>query len=164
MPMFALLKRPKYDASPAFEAALAASRNPKLYGEWGVPDTLDGRFDTLLLHLWPQFKVLERENKFSQALYDFTFKRMELALRETGTGDTSVGKHMRAMMKAFYGRLVTYNNCQSDDQWREALRRNLYGTVENQNVPDQMIAYVKALRDMRLSLEDLIAGKITYPA
>lgn len=162
--MFALLKRPKYDASPAFEAALAAARNPKLYGEWGVPDTLDGRFDALLLHLWPLFKGLAQEDKFSQNLYDFTFKRMELALRETGSGDLAVGRHVRAMMKAYYGRLVTYNNCQTDDEWREALKRNLYGTIENANVPDQIIAYARQLGSMSVPFDDLVAGKITYPA
>lgn len=161
--MFALLKRPKYDAGPAFEAALAAARNPKFFGDWGVPDSLDGRFDMLLLHMWPLFKGLEQEDKFSQALYDFTFKRMELALRETGSGDLAVGRHVRAMMKAFYGRLVTYNGCNSDAEWRDALQRNLYGTIENATVPDQMIAYAKTLRNMSVSFDDLVAGKITYP-
>lgn len=145
--MFALFKRPKTDPLPLFEAALAASRNPQLYRDFGVPDTFDGRFDALLLHLWPVFRAIEGDDRLSQKLYDLTFKRMELALRETGVGDLGVGRQVRSMMKAFYGRLVTFNACQSHDEWREALRRNLYGTVKDDafQVPDGMILHAMKL-------------------
>jgi len=129
----------------------------------GVPDTFDGRFDALLLHLWPVFRVLENDDRASQALYDFTFKRMELALRETGTGDLGVGKNVRLMMKAFYGRMVAYNGCQSFDAWRLALSRNLLGTVENAAVPDRLVIYARALGDMAERDIDLKEGRITYP-
>jgi cytochrome b pre-mRNA-processing protein 3 len=161
--MFNLLRRQKYDAKPLFEGALAASRNPLLYRDFGVPDTLDGRFDALLLHLWPLFRALEGEDRLSQTLYDLTFKRMELALRETGSGDLAVGRQTRAMMKAFYGRLVTYNGCTSDREWRDALTRNVYGTVQNVTVPDGMIAYAKALSGMQISIDDLKTGKVMFP-
>lgn len=161
--MLKLLRRQKYDVAPLFEGALAASRASKLYREFGVPDTLDGRFDALLLHLWPLFTALESEDRMAQQLYDFTFKRMELALRETGSGDLAVGRQARSMMKAFYGRLVTYNGCMSDEDWRRALARNVYGTVENPSVPDDMIAYAKALGEMKPAIADLKDGKIVYP-
>src|SRR5690606_28787530 len=100
--MFNPFKRPKKGTVVLFESALAASRNPALYRDMGVPDTFDGRFDALLLHLWPVFRDL-KDDRVAQDLYDLTFKRMELALRETGTGDLAVGRQVRAMMKAFYG-------------------------------------------------------------
>lgn len=148
-----LLKRQNEGASRLFETALAASRNPAFFRDCGVPDTFDGRFDALLLHLWPIFRALDHNDRLAQQLYDLTFKRMELALRETGTGDLAVGRHVRAMMKAFYGRLVTYNDCQSDDDWRAALRRNLYGTVPDARIPDQIITYAKELKAIRVSLD-----------
>lgn len=162
--MFGLLKGQKYDAAPLFEAALKASRNPVLYAQYAVPDTFDGRFDSLLLHLWPVFRALEKDDDYSQALYDLVFKRMELALRETGTGDLAVGKNVRLMMKAFYGRLVTYNACTSHDEWRQALARNLYGTKPDFEIPDGMVAYAHGLSLMSLSLDDLRAGRVIYPA
>lgn len=161
--MFALLKRRAYDAKPLFEAALAQSRNPVLYRDFGVPDTFDGRFDSLLLHLWPVFRALEGQDRLSQDLYDLTFRRMELALRETGTGDLGVGKQARRMMKAFYGRLTTYNACTTDEEWRDALARNVYGTVENVHVPQGMIDYARALGTTRVAL-DAGHAKIIYPA
>jgi len=144
--MFGIFKRQNKGTIALFEGALAQSRNRVLYSEWGVPDTFDGRFDAMLLHLWPVFRDL-KDDRAAQDLYDLTFKRMELALRETGTGDLAVGKNVRAMMKAFYGRLTTYNAAHSDADWKAALRRNLYGTVQDESfaVPDAMVDYARTL-------------------
>jgi cytochrome b pre-mRNA-processing protein 3 len=145
--MFKWFKRQNKGAVRLFEAALAASRNPVLYRDFSVPDTFDGRFDALLLHLWPIFRD-GQDDALAQDLYDLTFKRMELALRETGTGDLAVGKNVRRMMQAFYGRLTTYNAAATDEDWAAALRRNLYGTIRDENfvVPAGMIAYAKSLK------------------
>ncbi|HEY8963831.1 MAG TPA: ubiquinol-cytochrome C chaperone family protein [Alphaproteobacteria bacterium] len=147
-----MFKRHKKGTIATFEAALAASRNPMLYQDFGVPDTFDGRFDALLLHLWPVFRDL-KDDRAAQDLYDLTFKRMELALRESGAGDLAVGKHTRSMMKAFYGRLTTYNAAQTDEDWSAALRRNLYGTIRDEtfSVPAGMIAYA---RDLKTPLQE----------
>jgi cytochrome b pre-mRNA-processing protein 3 len=163
--MFSFLTRPKSDPRPLFEAALAASRNPVLYSDIAVPDTFDGRFDCLLLHLWPVFKALEGQDKFSQQLYDLTFKRMELALRESGVGDLGVGKQVRFMMKAFYGRLTTFSGCQSHDEWRIALRRNLYGTVQTEGfeVPEGIIVYAKNLSTTQVLLDGKPYPQVIYP-
>ncbi len=164
--MFAFLTKPKLSPYPLFEAALAASRNPVLYRDLAVPDTFDGRFDCLLLHLWPIFKALEGQDKLSQKLYDLTFKRMELALRESGVGDLGVGKQVRFMMKAFYGRLSTFSACDSHDAWRDALRRNLYGTVRDGDfkVPDAMVIYAKNLTNTRVLLDDSAPVQVMFPA
>lgn len=163
--MIDFLKAPKSGPYPLFEAALAASRNPILYRDFEVPDTFDGRFDALLLHLWPMFRSIEVDEKLSQGLYDVTFKRMELALRETGVGDLGVGKQVRAMMKAFYGRLTNYTESRTDEQLRDALRRNLFGTVAKPDfrVSDGMVAYARKLADLRFSPEDIKAGRLAYP-
>ncbi|MCB1538552.1 MAG: ubiquinol-cytochrome C chaperone family protein [Rhodospirillales bacterium] len=152
--MFTLLKRQKAgaaqgDVAALFEAALAASRNPALYRDYGVPDTFDGRFDALLLHLVPMFRQLAGDEKAAQALYDLVFRRLELALRESGAGDLGVARQVRAMMKAFYGRMVAYGDCQTDTAWREALTRNLYGTVPGIEVPDGMVVYARNLMERK---------------
>jgi len=164
--MFGFFKNSCSDAVEVFEAALAASRNPVLYRDLAVPDTFDGRFDSLLLHLWPVFRTLEGDARFGQLVYDITFKRMELALRETGVGDLGVGKQIRKMMTAFYGRLTTYTNCTTDDMWRDALRRNVYGTITDEafQVPDGMIAYARKLAVMKPLIDDVRAGRVVYAA
>jgi cytochrome b pre-mRNA-processing protein 3 len=58
------------------------------------------------------------------------FVDMDHALRESGVGDLSVGKHMRRMMKAFNGRMAAYEAGLADAALlAAALRRNVYGTV-----------------------------------
>jgi len=146
--MFGIFRRQNKGNVALFEGALAASRNPVLYRDLGVPDTFDGRFDALLLHLWPVFRDMP-DPRTAQDLYDLTFRRMELALRESGSGDLAVGRHAREMMKAFYGRLTAYNTAQSEADWAAALRRNLYGTIRDENfvVPAAMVAYAQGLQN-----------------
>lgn len=164
--MFAFFKKPAAGVVATFETALGAARQPALYSDWGVPDTLDGRFDSLLLHLWPVFRDLQAHMDFTQPLYDLCFKRMELALRETGSGDLAVGRQVRAMMKAFYGRLDAYSACADDDALRAALRRNLYGTVVDDafQVPDGVLEYAKKIAAMRVSLDEARLGRVIFPS
>lgn len=165
--MFRFLRKQKPSPVPLFEAALAASRNPVLYRDMGVPDTFDGRFDCLLLHLWPVFTALEgRGDDISQSLYDLTFRRMELALRESGVGDLGVGKQVRAMMKAFYGRLSAFAGCRDRNDWCTALRRNLYGTLpeEGFEVPEPMIDYTEKMAGTRVFLDATGGWQAIFPA
>lgn len=144
---FTFLKKPlTKQATTLFEDSLSLALSPHLYAELGVPDTFDGRFDCLMLHLCPIFNSLNNP-KLAQRLYDVTFSRLEFALRETGTGDAGVAKKVRHMMKAFYGRLNAYNSAQNDNEWATVLRRNLYGTITDPNftVPPAMILYAQSL-------------------
>ncbi len=113
-----------------YDAIVASARQPRFYADLGVPDTLDGRFDMIVLHL---FLVLDRmkgeDEKFRQNLTDYFFMDMDRSLREIGVGDLSVGKKVRKMAEALYGRINAYQNAseQGEAQWVEALERNVYG-------------------------------------
>src|ERR1700761_506939 len=89
-----------------YSAIVAQSRQPRFYAEWGVPDTVTGRFDMISLHLALVLRRLgtERDAKvFSQALFDLFFKDMDRSLREMGAGDLAVPKKIRKMGEIFYG-------------------------------------------------------------
>lgn len=95
-----------------YAAAVRAARAPFLYSELGVPDTLDGRFDLIGLYA---FLLIERLRlapgpgpALAQAVFDAMFSDMDVALREMGVGDLSVGKKVRAMWNAFHGRARAY--------------------------------------------------------
>ena len=115
-----------------YDAIVASARQPVFYADMGVPDTLDGRFDMIVLHM---FLVLERmkgeDEKFRQNLTDYFFMDMDRSLREIGVGDLTVGKKVRKMAEAFYGRINAYQNAseQGEAQWVEALERNVYGGI-----------------------------------
>src|ERR1700681_973831 len=88
------------------------AREPPFYRDLGVPDTVNGRFDLLVLHLWMvlrRFKFTEDGENLSQALFDHFCDDMDANLREMGVGDLTVPKRMQAFGEAFYGRAVAYD-------------------------------------------------------
>lgn len=102
----------KAPARKLYDGLVEAARNPALYGEGGAPDTVDGRFDLITLHAVLVFRRLRDAGDHGQALsqlvFDIMFDDMDAALREMGTGDLSVGKKIREMGEAFYGRAQAY--------------------------------------------------------
>lgn len=151
------------------------ARQPVFYRDGGVPDSLDGRFDMLALHL---FLVLRRlsgaqsgsaEAELAQQLFDVMFGDMDRSLREMGVGDLTVGKRIRAMSEAFYGRVEAYEAglqaSGEDTLLMDALARNLYrGNPPAPAVLARMAAY---MRDVAVVLaqqadEDFLAGRLNF--
>ena len=94
------------------------AREPLFYQELGVPDTVNGRFDLLLAHLWMVLRRLrqaEGGKDAAQALFDHFCNDMDANLREMGVGDLAVPKRMQAFGEAFYGRSSAYDLALSDD-------------------------------------------------
>ena len=127
------------------------SREPEFYLNCGVPDTFDGRFDMLVLHIFMILDRLagqgEREDALVQALIDRLFADMDVTLREMGVGDLSVGKKVKRMAEAFYGRSRAYREglaSADDDALADALRRNLYRTADG--TPSQVAAMAEYIR------------------
>jgi cytochrome b pre-mRNA-processing protein 3 len=88
------------------------AREPLFYRDLGVPDTVNGRFDLLVLHLWMilrRLKPIEGGVDLSQALFDRFCDDMDANLREMGVGDLTVPKRMQAFGEAFYGRVAAYD-------------------------------------------------------
>jgi cytochrome b pre-mRNA-processing protein 3 len=108
------------------------AREPAFYRELGVPDTVDGRFDLLVLHLWMvlrRLKPLEGGAGLAQALFDRFCEDMDANLREMGVGDLTVPKRMQAFGEAFYGRAAAYD--QALTAGREALAQSLCKNILN---------------------------------
>ena len=86
---------------------VAQAREPLFYQSLGVPDTVNGRFDMVVLHLWMVLRQLKRlgdSSNLAQALFDRFCSDMDHNLRELGTGDLAVPKRMQEFGEAFYGR------------------------------------------------------------
>src|ERR1700740_215915 len=79
----------------AYRQIVERARDPALYRAWGVPDTLDGRFEVLALHAFLVLHRLKCEGDstagFAQALFDTMFADLDGALREMGASDLGVG-------------------------------------------------------------------------
>ena len=88
------------------------AREPLFYRDFGVPDTVNGRFDLLVLHWWMvlrRLKPMEGGAALAQTLFDRFCDDMDANLREMGVGDLTVPKRMRAFGEAFYGRAAAYD-------------------------------------------------------
>jgi cytochrome b pre-mRNA-processing protein 3 len=114
------------------------AREPSFYRDLGVPDTVDGRFDLLVLHLWMvlrRLKTSEGGALLAQALFDHFCDDMDANLREMGVGDLTVPKRMQAFGEAFYGRAAAYDLalCEGEEPLAQALCKNILagGQIEN---------------------------------
>lgn len=162
-------KSPDADAVYAvYRAIVAQSRQPLFYAEWGVPDTVTGRFDMISLHMALLFRRMRGENRrdseFSQAVFDLFFKDMDRSLREMGAGDLAVPKKIRNMGNIFFGLLTSVNEAmdRGDRPGVEAvLARNLFDGSEAANV-GALAAYLEAQFDRIAAqpAEAIAAGRL----
>src|SRR6476646_674056 len=137
--------------STMYGTIVAQERLPCFYREYGVPDTVDGRFDLLVLHLAFVLDRLAEDPALrhsGQAIFDLFCKDMDHNLREMGVGDLSVPKEMQRIGEAFYGRAQAYRAAlaaQGGDALAEALKRNVYaGAPPNPAAPARLAAYMRA--------------------
>lgn len=132
--MFGLFRRAKTAEASArllYEAIVERSRAPVFHAGFGVADSIDGRFDLLVLHLYLVLARLREEGEagaeFAGALTNLSFAAFEEALRELGVGDNGMSRRVKAMANAFYGRLDAYLAAGDDEfELAAALLRNLY--------------------------------------
>jgi cytochrome b pre-mRNA-processing protein 3 len=124
------------------------SRRPGYYTQGGVADTVDGRFDLMMLQLFLMLRRLKAEGQagreMAQRLLDAAFSHLDEALREMGVGDLSVPKKMKAMAEAYQGRASAYETAlEAGDEggFAEALRRNLY---RDQDVSEVQLSWTRA--------------------
>lgn len=115
MPLFKHFRRKtrERDAFALYSAAVAAARQPWFYAALAVPDTLDGRFDLINLHMALLVRRLRNESdprgaELAQGAFDAMFLDMDTSLREMGVSDLVVGKRVKRMWEAFHGRAVAY--------------------------------------------------------
>ena len=116
-----------------YRATAQQARQPWFYLEGAVKDDFDGRFDLLALHAALVIRRLKREGeagkRLAQRYFDVLFRELDRALREEGIGDLSVGKKIKAMVSAFYGRAQAYDDALGEGSFEAlcgALARNLY--------------------------------------
>ncbi len=102
------------EAHALYLQVVEQARTPAFYTDFGVADTVDGRFDMVTLHMFLLQHRLKHEAapaaELAEALMTVMASDMDRSLREMGVGDYSVGKRLKQMMGAFYGRAAAYEN------------------------------------------------------
>jgi cytochrome b pre-mRNA-processing protein 3 len=155
--IFRLFRRGPQDRTIAalYGAIVAQARHKAFYLDYAVPDTPEGRFDMIVLHLALVCRRLGRADgpggaagpALSQEVFDLFCRDMDHNLREMGVGDLSVPKKMQRMGEAFYGRLDVYDRALAsagDSELAAALARNVLREGASAGAAGRLAAYVRA--------------------
>jgi cytochrome b pre-mRNA-processing protein 3 len=172
--LFGLLKASASQNTVAMElysSVVAQARQPYFYTDLAVPDTPDGRYDMIMIHAFLLLHRLKRDlpntKEISQALFDIMFEDMDKSLREMGAGDVGIGRRIKEMAKAFYGRIAAYDEGlnRDDDSLDIALQRNVYRQSSVKN--EQVSALGSYIRREAVNLSDqptkaLLGGRLSF--
>ena len=107
-------KKKKYStvSHDIYQKIVKFSRNKMFYTKYKVPDTIDGRFDMLVLitviAVFRLSKIKDEGTKLSQNIFDIVFKDLDFSLRELGAGDVSVANNMKKLISSYMGRQKIY--------------------------------------------------------
>jgi cytochrome b pre-mRNA-processing protein 3 len=141
--------RPTATISALYGMIVAQARTPCFYLDYGVPDTVNGRFDLLVLHLALLSDRLMQDPalaELGQGVFDQFCRDMDDNLREIGIGDLKVPKEMRRIGEAFYGRAQAYRQALAaagEGALVEAVARNIYGGAAPPDAARRLAAYIR---------------------
>jgi cytochrome b pre-mRNA-processing protein 3 len=158
---------------------VAQARSPAFYIAFGVEDTVEGRFELIVLHL---VLVLNRLNQaaeegrgrgaasaFGQHLFDVFCRDLDHNLREMGIGDLAVPRKMRSFGEAFYGRQAAYRAALAaadEVELEKVLTRNIFGVAGSDSRAARLARYAQAIVTGLDATEEaaLVAGKVVFPS
>ncbi len=155
---------------------VAQARSPAFYRTYGVPDTVAGRLDMILLHLVLLLRQLARNHGMAPGMmppvarrvFDRFCQDIDDNFREMGVGDLAVPKKMRSVAEAFYGRAKVYENALADDNaaaLEAAVARNVFGVGEPTPGAVRLAAYMReaSRRLGALAPDSLARGELDFP-
>ena len=166
-------RKSKTAAYLLYHTLVTQARNSVFYTELGVDDTVDGRFDMILLHIFIVMHRLRGEGGategLARALQEVMIDDMDRNLREMGVGDMSVGKHVKDMGTAWFGRDKAYGEAlQSDDPvaaLEDVVHRNVF-RGDTRKSAEPIANYIVRSVDVlaHSPVQALAKGNIIFPA
>jgi len=140
------------------------TRNKDLYKNFTIQDTFSDRLIFFLIHFAFFLKVFKKDNdkKIIQDIYDYTFKQLELSIREIGYGDQSINKRMKNYLNLFYlmiEKIDNWENLSSEE------KIDLLANFLNENADNAYLAnYFEKYRQNLLNntLNSYIKGVVSH--
>jgi cytochrome b pre-mRNA-processing protein 3 len=167
-----LFRRPDPTIAALYGAIVTRARDPLFYEAYGVPDTVLGRFDLIVLHLALLLRRLRAGDAsartLAQGVFDEFCRDMDHNLREMGIGDQGVPRQMRRVGEAFYGRAQAYDEAlasPANDLLVETLIRNVYAEAADTVAAGVLAAYVRqAVDELNAQpLDNVLRGVVRFP-
>ena len=136
-----------------YKKIVIVSRNKAFYDDLFVPDTIDGRFDLLVLFSIILTYYLSRFGStgqdLSQNLFDKIFLDLDLSLRELGAGDAGVHIKIKQMINLYMGRQQAYCNCLKNKdlkKFKKHIVKNVYrNVIDFGNSPNLLVKYCEKI-------------------
>lgn len=162
-------------AEKIYDAIVAQSRNPGFYIHCSVPDTLSGRFDMLVIHMFIVLQILKiggREGQLlAQEIVEAFIREMDTMVRDLGVSDRNVPKEVRKIAQLFYGQLLAYSTTMqrndmvglAEEIWKSF--QSAEAASEQPVAADSLAKYIqqsiKNIQEMPLNM--LLQGNIRFP-
>ena len=147
-----------------YNSLVEMTRNKDLYKNFKSQDEFSDRLVFFLIHLAFFFKVFKKEEntKVLQEIYDFTFRQLELSIREIGYGDQSINKKMKNYLNLFHSLIDkihywndlevnkkteifdTFIDNSSNNQFLTEYFNNYYNILKNNTLNSYLKSVVKA--------------------
>lgn len=155
-----------------YDALTRVSRQPVFFLDYGMPDTVMGRFEMVAIVMILFFRRTSKSptsgQQLAQEIVDAFFQDLDHSIRELGIGDVGVPKRMKKFAGMFYGRLESYSRAmEAGDETglAEALRRNIH--PEKPDAPD-MLAMARYMLEAEKTLaavaeDDIATGSLSLP-
>jgi cytochrome b pre-mRNA-processing protein 3 len=163
-------RRPPHPAEGLYSALVEQARHPAFYTSYGVVDGFEERFDLLVLHAHLVVRRLTAggEADLAQRIFDTLFLDMDRTLRAMGVGDMSVGKRVKDMVRAYYGRTAAYETALRDSDGKAlavAIARNIFGTSEVGEGAERLARQVSVTIDALAGqlMTEIAQGQIRFP-
>lgn len=170
MPFFPRIRR-QASIEALYGAIVAQARLPAFYRAYGVPDTVDGRLEMIILHLSLVLARLVNEPQAlrdpGQGVFDLFCHDMDDHMRQQGVGDLAVPKAMQKIGEAFYGRDAAYRAALAagdDAALSGALARNVFGAPDAASA-DRLARYMREAA-RQLAAQDagaIAAARLAWP-
>ncbi len=163
----------KEAAEKIYDSIVAQSRNPAFYLRFGVPDTLSGRFDMLVIHMFMVLQNLRLAGKEGELLgrevVEAFIREMDSMVRDLGVSETQVPKEVRRIAGLFYGQILIYAKAAEDEDsralaeavWKSFRSGNPSTQVNAQAVAGYILAALHSIRETPLT--HLLQGYLDFP-
>jgi cytochrome b pre-mRNA-processing protein 3 len=164
-------RTPREDTIAALYGMIVAqARAPAFYQTYGVPDTVNGRLEMVMLHAVLLLRRLEHEaaplRALGQGLFDRFCRDMDDSMREMGVGDLAVPRRMRRIGAAFYGRQAAYRAALEAPDERAlaaALERNVFAGAAGGDAAFRLAAYMREAAKRLAAQDGFERGELVFP-
>ena len=171
--MYKYIKQISTQEDKLYNNILLFSRNKLFYTKFDLNDTFQNRIHLIFIHISFIFIKVKQNNKnqiykiFYQKIFDLTFNKIELNMREIGFGDSTINKNMKFLVKTFYSILFNcekYKVMRTNDKNKFLSRYLELNNIKNNSINKGIIVYFDKYEAFCFDLkaDSVLKGKLKF--